>query len=330
MPGPHVYTASSAYPYPYQQAPYAAYHTTPQHSPFIPPVDLAHYPPSPYRSNSPLPNADLAPNTVQFPGSYDPAGYPAQYPTRPRAPSYHGPTVSPFVPPVATLPSQASPWTRPLRLSNPMYPGVVPGVTLPVSPFSRGSPLPGMYPDLPGSFAIHPFLNGEVPRPDFAFNLIPQQFAPMQIMQGQPMPLGLEILQQPATHPPIYRLRIVSDDLPEWPISLEYDPESYREQTGAMLVYPPPISLGDVLAQIHRALHDRISHIDWARLDTKKKGKVTQAFTVRCANSPTMEQLVRNDGVKKVDYLLDKTWFRGLIRTENPEVLKLVVSRRWF
>ncbi|KAF8622258.1 hypothetical protein AX15_007157 [Amanita polypyramis BW_CC] len=327
MTGPHVYGATAL---PYQPTPYTAYYTTPQHSPFIPPTDIGNYPPSPYRNNSPLPNtADLPPNTVQFPGSYDAGGYPyapqPQYPYRPRAPSYHGPPISPYQP--SPVPVQASPWPRQQRLSNPMTPGVVPGTPYPWS--VGGSPLPGPYMDLPGSFALHPFLNGETPRPDLAFNLAYQHFTPVQLVHGQSLPLTPDVLQLPATSPPVYSLKIVCDEIPEWPITLEFDPTNYLEETGAMLTYPPPISVGDVLTHIHRTLHERITHGDWARLDARKKYKVTQAYTARCERAPTMEHLLKNEGVKKVDYLTDKIWFRGLVRTgQRNDVLKLVVARR--
>jgi hypothetical protein len=248
-----------------------------------------------------------------------------------RAPSFHASPLSPFVPPVQTAPT-TPPWTRPLTLSNPMYPGVMPTTGYPtsVSPWSVASPLPGTFPDQSGAFSLHPFLDGHMPRLDFALNLATQPFMPMQLLPtGAYGPVGAEVLNQTATHPPMYRLKIVCDELHHWPITLEYNPEDYRQQTGAMLMYPPPISVGDVLAQIHRTLNERITQADWARLDDKKKYKISQAYTTRCASSPSMEHLLKSDGVKKVDYLLDKVWFRGLMKThDGPEVLKLVVSRR--
>ncbi|KIL59110.1 hypothetical protein M378DRAFT_85514 [Amanita muscaria Koide BX008] len=334
MTGPHVYGANSTYPTPHQ-TPYTGYYNTPQHSPFIPPADLGNHPPSPYRGSSPLPTtAELTPNTgpVPFPGTYDGGGYPTYPYTRPRAPSYHGPPyTSPFVPPVAPLAPNTPPWPRQQRLSNPMYPGVVPGAVYPVSPWSGvTTPLPGTFVDPSGSFSLHPFLDGETPRLDFMLNLALQTFAPMQsIPNGPHVPVPPDILSQPATHPPVYRLKIVCDQLLDWPITLEYDPEQYRQQTGAMLSYPPPITMGDVLSQVHKTLHGRISHHDWAKIDERKRYKITQAYTARCMTAPSMEHLMRSDGVKKVDYLLDKVWFRGLVRTnDGPEVLKLIVSRR--
>jgi len=223
----------------------------------------------------------------------------------------------------------ATPWPRPHRLSNPSYPGYVPTAqSYPSSPWTGvGTPLP-FYADIPTSFAIHPFLSGETPRHDFMFNLASQYYSPMQVIHGQHVPLGHDSLQQPATHPPVYRLKIVCDELPEWPIQFEFNPESYREQTGQVLPYAPPITLGDVLAQIHRTLQERITHGDWARLDHRKRTKVSQAFTARCQSAPTMQEVLRSEGVKKVDYLHERIWFKGLLRTSDPEVLKLVVSRR--
>ncbi|KAJ7109055.1 hypothetical protein C8R43DRAFT_862722, partial [Mycena crocata] len=79
-----------------------------------------------------------------------------------------------------------------------------------------------------------------------------------------------------------------------------------------------PISIGDVLVGIHSALHQRITHTDWAKLGLEAQSAVSGAFVKLChaeaarrGESPTQE---RNQGVKRVDFLLGKTMFRGLIR----------------
>jgi hypothetical protein len=37
--------------------------------------------------------------------------------------------------------------------------------------------------------------------------------------------------------------------------------------------------------------------------------------------------LIQNEGVRRVDYLLDKVWFRGLVRTgEGLENMKIIVG----
>jgi hypothetical protein len=174
------------------------------------------------------------------------------------------------------------------------------------------------------SFKIHHLLVCETHRPDLVFNLTSLNFSPMQIIHGRRVPLRPETLAQPATYPPIYRLQIVCDEIPQWPITLEYDD---RKETGTRFPYAPPISLGDALSAIHRMLQEPITHVDWARLDLKKQTKVKQAYTTRCKSALTGESFLKNQGAKKVDYLLDKVWFNGLIRTDDgPEVLELVVS----
>ncbi|KAF8630285.1 hypothetical protein AX15_003018 [Amanita polypyramis BW_CC] len=290
MTGPDVYSAN----------------TTPQYPLFTSSTDIGNYPPSPYRNGSPPPNAaNFPPNTVQSPYSFDLAGY------RSRAPSFYAPSPNPY--PAAPPSAQPSPWPRQRRLSyNSMIPGTVPGIPYP--PFPSESPPPGPYPDLPRSITLHPLLTGETPRL-LSFNLADHYFAPAQLVDGQFVPLTSDILQVPATYPPVYRLRIVCDDIPEWPVALEFDPSSYLEQTGTMLTYPPPVSVGDVLAHIHRTLHERITHNDWARLGAQRKYRIAQAYTARCASAPTMRQMLENEGVKKVDYLLDNVWFSGLAGT---------------
>ncbi|PFH48228.1 hypothetical protein AMATHDRAFT_42394 [Amanita thiersii Skay4041] len=333
MTGPYVFGPQNAY----QQTPYTMYYNTPQSSPFIPPLDIGNYPPSPYRSASPLPpspSAGSAQNTINFPGAYEPFSAPPWGGFRPRAPSYHGPPpptpMSPFVPP------SPQEWNRPHRLSNPMiYPGVIPGGAPgggypPYSPFPA-TPMMSPYGNLPaGAAYLHPYINGEAPRGDISFNLAAPYFSVNRLVAvGQYMPLSQEELAQQATHPPVYSIRIVCDEIPEWPIELNYDPESYREQTGMALTYPPPISLGDVLSAIHRKLQEKISHRDWHMLDERRRFKISQAYTQRCASMGTLEQLQKNEGVKKVDYLMGKNWFKGLVRTgEGSDVLKLVIARR--
>ncbi|KAF8339496.1 hypothetical protein F5887DRAFT_867321, partial [Amanita rubescens] len=163
------------------------------------------------------------------------------------------------------------------------------------------------------TFAIHPFLDGQTPSNGFIFNLS-SQYLPMQIVHGQPAFIGVDTLAQPATCPPVSRLKIVCDEIPEWPVVLESHPYSYREQMGTIsLPEHPTMSLGNVLSQIHRTLHEEITHSDRERLDPEMKDKVNQAFYKRCANEPLRERFLRNGGIRKVDYLLDKVWFKGLV-----------------
>jgi len=134
--------------------------------------------------------------------------------------------------------------------------------------------------------------------------------------------LSLAEMREPATHPPITRLRIVCDAIPQWPIELEYSPYDIH---GEHLSLPsvngavPPISLGDVLFAIHCAMHTQITHLDWGRLTMSEEIAIARAYTRRCRSIPSVAQLEASQGVKRVDFLLDKFIFRGLIRAHGGD-----------
>jgi hypothetical protein len=53
---------------------------------------------------------------------------------------------------------------------------------------------------------------------------------------------------------------------------------------------------------------------------------VGAAYTRRCRAMPSTELTLRNQGVKKVDFLLGKKWFKGLVPVGNDlETLRLQV-----
>jgi hypothetical protein len=173
---------------------------------------------------------------------------------------------------------------------------------------------------------MHPWLNAEMPRSDFIFNLSTPHFAPMRYVgNNQSVLLTSEELGQPATHPPIYQLNMQCDLIPNWPIALQYNPNPYRSGN----TYPtvaPPITLGDVLSGIHNSLQLGISQYDWAALSLEQERAVSKAYTKRC-KAMASTTMIRNEGVKRVDFLRGKVWFRGLARVgEGLENLKLIVS----
>jgi len=96
----------------------------------------------------------------------------------------------------------------------------------------------------------------------------------------------------------------------------------------------PPITLGDILVAIHQKMHQRISHLDWGRLSMSEEAEVSRAFTRRCRTESMRHDVTfhsdnelpeRQQGVKVVDFLLGRTMFRGLVRTEDGYV-KMIVS----
>ncbi|KAJ7186535.1 hypothetical protein C8R46DRAFT_853862, partial [Mycena filopes] len=78
----------------------------------------------------------------------------------------------------------------------------------------------------------------------------------------------------------------------------------------------------DVLQELHKSFHQRITHADWNALDEDKKVAVAKSFHLRChleatrgqrlqAHVADREMEVRSDGVKRVDFLLGRTTFTG-------------------
>lgn len=338
MSSPYVYQPSSQpYPNQYQQTPY--YYTPRSSTPFIPDASL--YPSSPYSnhaslpgspnhgaSSAPLPHSPNTPNRYPFPTTnyeinYAPSWDPYQ---RTRRPSWHGVNDDQWLQAPPTYPIGAG-YNRRHSFGATGYQAA--------PPFSNWSQFQGgvLSPNTvftQSQFHINPWLNAESPRGDFFFDLSTTVFSPMRLFgQGQAAPLGMDEMGQPATHPPLTRLRIICDLTPHWPIDLQLNyagagisPNPYQPN----VYQPPPISLLDVLIAIHRAMHKRISHVDWAKLNTQEEIAVSRAYTKRCKAMPSTAEHELAQGVKRVDYLLGKTRMIGLVRvgtSDGIETMKL-------
>ncbi|RXW17896.1 hypothetical protein EST38_g7969 [Candolleomyces aberdarensis] len=346
MSSPYIYVPEANY----QQSAYYNQPYSPYGSPFVPDLSLGgspystgggSLPPSPHLGGgTPLPAGP-----VPFPGMLgvppDPT-WDAPIYGRPRQNSWHG--TNPYNPSGLLF---APPRTHGRSNSfgqNTAPPPVVPGglpqfyppppASAPIysnwNPSSH-SPWYRRFVALPthreSQVYIHPWLNGEAPRPDFIFNLASPTFAPMRIVgpRGETALLGPEELSQPATYPYIHKLTVTHDKIPQWPVELVYHPPTPNMTTFDNM---PPISVGDVLLAIHKEMQKGITHHDWAGLSTREETEVARAFQRRCkAVGPQGQMQLRSMGVKRVDYLLDKMMFRGLVRTaEGLEQLKLITS----
>ncbi|KAF8996993.1 hypothetical protein BDQ17DRAFT_1363769 [Cyathus striatus] len=320
----------------------------PQFSPFVPtggftsspysnPTSL---PGTPHGLHSPLP-AQGSPNTILFPAQGQIYAEPVwAVPVMPiggreRRPSFNAPLASPtptwlHSPPQRqrTISSGHNPYQYQPSGSHNYWPPPV-GFQYPFSPVAPTPFTPGFsnLPAVSQQLFMHPWLNAEVPRDDFMFDLSQTAFNPLRIIgQGQVIPVAQEELVQPATHPPITALRIVCDAIPQWPIELQYNPQYY---TG---VNPPPISLGDVLGSIHSYLQKSITHVEWAGLSQSDMRSVNIAYSRRCRSAGSLDAVHREEvaGIKRVDFLMEKTRFRGLTRIPGAEgdimTMKLIVA----
>ncbi|KAF8142249.1 hypothetical protein K438DRAFT_1442646, partial [Mycena galopus ATCC 62051] len=171
---------------------------------------------------------------------------------------------------------------------------------------------------------VHPFLNGDAPSPIFHFDLAPLQFAPIRLINPNVNPpqtaqLSAAEIREVAFDPPLTTVRILHPRIPFWPVDLALPATAQSPGQGI------PISLGDVLVALHRSLHVRISHADWATLAPADAELVTAAFTQRCRAEAVRsgvprsqlrdrEVKEREEGVKRVDFLCGRTAFKGLIR----------------
>jgi hypothetical protein len=127
--------------------------------------------------------------------------------------------------------------------------------------------------------------------------------------------ISTDELHEPATYPPLARMRISHDAIPQWPIDLEFHYDGCTAPT-----VPRSITLGDVLYMIHSSLHRQITQQDWARLSPSEETAIARAYsTRRCRSVLSSASVVASQGVKRIDYLREKHMFRGLIKTHDED-----------
>ncbi|KAI9511508.1 hypothetical protein F5148DRAFT_975189, partial [Russula earlei] len=92
------------------------------------------------------------------------------------------------------------------------------------------------------------------------------------------------------------------------------------------------LTLEDVLRAVHATLHHKISHEEWGRLSVSQETDVARAYTRRFKSSGNewTQSQQQAEGVKRVDFLLKNTWFKGFtwLDPENGvERLKLLLGQ---
>ncbi|KAF7320684.1 hypothetical protein HMN09_00153600 [Mycena chlorophos] len=331
-------------------SPFHGFYSTTPHptSPFLPPSPLLHAA-SPFLGTPSLPSGSSAsapgspqpfvPHGIFWAGSavgspnlappvFDPRFAPFSVPQRQRTTSWHAQPVAPgtpFMSPVVpNLPPLFSPRGTPAFGLPPASPWL--GATGP-DPWAAASLFaPAPAPAIP---PVHPCLDGAIETPLFHFDLALKSFSPLRIIsaaQNVKAELTSEELREPAFYPTRTAVRIMHPRLAFYPIDLN-QPELAEGVAAAAF---PPIALGDVLVAIHRSLHTRITPDDWEVLSQEEQAAVGQAFTRRCRNEAAastggvpaahwkeIETAERNEGVKRVDFLVGKTMFKGLVRSEE-------------
>ena len=102
---------------------------------------------------------------------------------------------------------------------------------------------------------------------------------------------------QPATSPPLPKLRLICDLLfPEWEIVAHN---------------PTGVTVEDVLNAIYETLHERLEMHEWERLSSKQRSRIEDIYHARCMASSDPER-AHLGGVRRADYLITTTMFAGL------------------
>jgi hypothetical protein len=139
-------------------------------------------------------------------------------------------------------------------------------------------------------------------------------------------------LEQPATNPQMTRVRVVCDAIPQWPVDLQVVGTSlspHRRRRAAL----PYLTLEDVILAVHATLHRKISHEEWGRLSMSQETEVSRAYTHRykASGSDWEVRQQQSEGVKRVDFLLKNTWFKGFTwagsDSSGVERLRLLLGR---
>lgn len=117
------------------------------------------------------------------------------------------------------------------------------------------------------------------------------------------------ILNEPATNPPLSSLTLISRDLP-WEIII-------RPST------MPYVTISDFLGGLYRALRLGATREEFGRESQEKRDAVATAYYNRFERHTSDPQLMEREkqkGVKRVDFLSGAHRFRGISKTDRPDV----------
>ncbi|KAI0310859.1 hypothetical protein OF83DRAFT_1069835 [Amylostereum chailletii] len=175
---------------------------------------------------------------------------------------------------------------------------------------------------------LHTLLNGDAVGQHLQCDLSSYHLSLSRLDRGRLYPLASTELNAPATSPPITRLRIICDLLPQWPMEMSVSGMSLtpsRRERPAIGC----ITVADVLSTVHTCLQTAITHDEWGRLSDAQETDIARAYTRRYKAFAAVESQVKREGVKRVDYLLKKIYFQGLTWLQpeaGVERVKLLVG----
>lgn len=111
-----------------------------------------------------------------------------------------------------------------------------------------------------------------------------------------------DIADQPATNPPVQKMRLICRDLP-WKISISN---------------AKGVTLRDILTAIHDDLHQPLTEGEWWIAADEERDRCLEAYKTNCTEEAGFKRELK-DGVKRVDWLAKKTMMVSITRTPYDE-----------
>lgn len=159
---------------------------------------------------------------------------------------------------------------------------------------------------------LHRFLGGQR-RPTAVWDVSQGTLKARRVTSRKSVePVTQHLLDQPATDPPVTKMRIVCDAF-KWDINIHIPPR-HRERF---------VSIRVVLDFIYGTLHEPLIPEDWRDICPTDRRKIYKTMLGRLAQSPPS---MNADGcVLRIDCLLDRTVFLGL-RPGGPSPDEWILS----
>ncbi|KAF8522015.1 hypothetical protein JB92DRAFT_2888944 [Gautieria morchelliformis] len=240
--------------------------------------------PTPFKSSRYVASKPSAPPTTRH------ATLPGP-PPRKRAVSFQVPPTPPPVPHALVARTQTQIVLHRLLTYDPMRPALNFDISLPVSFIRQNNP-PSAAPSASAVVVrrqwIHPAPRATRPPPP-------------------PQPIPQHDLAQFATTPPVTRMKIMTDLIP-WSINVRGRTTSPSNDSESF------VRVVDVLDGIYQSLRAGVADDEWRRVPKDFRDQVKLAYRRRCAASRpfTITGYEERQGVRRVDYLKDKTILLGL------------------
>lgn len=119
---------------------------------------------------------------------------------------------------------------------------------------------------------------------------------------GHPSQMSDDIAEQPATNPPVPKMRLICRDLP-WKISVSNT---------------KGVTLHNVLTAVYEELQQPLTEGEWWIAADEERDRCMDAYKANCTEEAGFKRDLK-DGVKRVDWLAKKTMLVSITRTPYDE-----------